>query len=97
MNRKVTNLLIVLILLVFTTSSVFADGKQPPPPSTKKGNFSKGNFSKKNAWSNNGKALTPPDPNASTWGNTVPMPNGLAFLLVGSFVYLFKRIREEDE
>ncbi len=98
MIEKVTKILIAIALIVFTTGSVFADGKTPPPSSKKKGNFKKGTFSKSNAWSNNGKAAdTPPDPGGGGSGNPVPISNGLAFLIIGSVIYIIGRIRKEDE
>ncbi len=97
MIKKVTKILIAFALIVFTTGSVFADGKIPPPSSKKNGNFKKGTFSKSNSWSNNGKALTPPDPSGGGTGNPVPISNGLAFLIIGSAIYFAKRVKDENE
>ena len=97
MYRKVTKILISFALIVFTAGYTFADGKLPPPPSKKNGNFSKGKLSNDNSWSSNGKAFEPPNPGDGTGGNPVPISNGLAFLLIGSTIYVVKRIKGEDE
>jgi hypothetical protein len=97
MKKNVTTIFIVLALYVSTANFVFADEKQPPPPSSKKGNFTKGNFSKKNAWSNNTKAINPPNPGGGGTATEMPISSGIAILLFGSFVYLLKRFREDEE
>lgn len=97
MIKKATTIFIVIALYVSTANFVFADEKQPPPPSSKKGNFTKGNFSNKNAWSNNTKALNPPDPGGGGTGNEMPISNGIAILLSGSLIYFLKRYREDEE
>ncbi len=96
MIEKVIKIVVLFSILIVTPYFVFADG-QPPSSSSKNGNFSKNTFSKDNSWSRNGKALAPPDPNAGTGGNRIPISGGLAFLLLGSSAYLIKRIHEENK
>ncbi len=98
MLKKISKIVIFISFLIFCSASVFADGNQPPPSSSKSGNFSKSTFSNKNAWSNNGKSVGPPDPSAAVYSNNpVPISNGLAFLLVGSVLFLIKRVRDDKQ
>jgi len=98
MIKKVTSVVIIILFLAILPIFTYAGG-QPPPPSNKNGNFSKKTFSRDNSWSREGKALSPPDPNGtgSTGGNRIPISGGLVFLLVGSTVYLIKRVRDEKQ
>jgi len=98
MFKKVTTYIIATLLLILSASLAFADEKTPPPSSSKSGNFSKGNFSNKNAWSNNQKASTPPNPagTGSDEGNRIPISNGVSFLLIASTVYFYRKHKKEN-
>jgi len=70
-------------------------------PSSKNGNFSKGETTNKweQVWVDD-KAddisdKKPPDPNNGGGGNRIPISNGLSFLMIGSVVYIIKRIKDK--
>ena len=96
MIEKVTKVILALILILSFPLLTLADGELPSS-ATKSKNFSKKTFSKENSWSKNGKALAPPDPNQDGWGNTSPISGSLTFLILGSVLYLVKRVKDEQE
>ncbi|MBI9065892.1 MAG: hypothetical protein JEZ09_01290 [Salinivirgaceae bacterium] len=75
---------------------LFADGN-PPAQNKKGGSFSKKSFSKDNAWNTDGNAKTfqPPDPGDGGGGNPIPISGGIAFLMIGSFVYFIRKIKDD--
>lgn len=95
MIKKVTKLILAIILLLTLPGMVYADGKAPKQ-NQKNGNFSKKSFSNKNQWSNNSKALTPPNPGDGGTGDPIPISGGMAFLLLGGTLYFFRRIRQDN-
>ena len=92
MMKKVTILLIYILLCA--PFFVFADG-QPPPPSKKTGNFKKSAFKDNTAWSKDSKGTGLPGPGDATGGNPAPISGGLSILIVGSLVFLGKKVRDE--
>jgi hypothetical protein len=88
----------LIILFIFILLSVpffvFADG-QPPPPGKKTGNFKKSTFKDNTAWSKNSKGTGLPGPGDATGGNPAPISGGLSILIIGSLVFLGKKVHDE--
>ena len=86
----------IISILIILFSISFTYGESMP---NKKGNFSKGSFSKNSTWSNtkgnNKKQLGPPGPGGGTGGNPAPISNGMYILLIGSTIFLTKKISNE--
>jgi hypothetical protein len=98
MHKRVVKIFVLILSFCLVTGVGFAygDGK-PPKQNTKKGNFSKKTFSNDNTWSRSGKALAPPDPGGGGGGNPIPISNGLLILIIGSSVYLLKKIKNDTD
>jgi hypothetical protein len=89
--------IIISSVLIILSASILLAGDNSLP--SKKGNFSKGNFSKNSTWgnekSNDRKLLGPPNPGGGGGGNPAPISRGMYIMILGSIVFLTKKIKNE--
>lgn len=88
---------IVIVFLISAPLWVLADGKNPPPPSNKNNNFSKKEFSENSNFTKGGAVIAPPSTTDTAKGYASPISGGFMIILIGSTLFLTKKVRDDFE
>ncbi|MDA3894161.1 MAG: hypothetical protein PF517_21075 [Salinivirgaceae bacterium] len=93
MKRRTYKIFILAFCLSLIGNYAYCQLDNKEKQRIKKGKFERKAFEKSDADRN--KSVGPPGPGGGTGGDPIPISNGLIMLLVGSTVYLSKKVFKE--